>query len=264
MRRHPEISDPQPKDGEDSDAMSEASVVSSDSNIESEHDGDNNEDSMQFSGQNNDVLSSGDEGLQSTKKGRKLQHLRSPSRKSARPKTKAVYFSPEKDHANNAAVRERKYKKGRQKCADEENRAIKKIKKERSKNGMGDQKARTNEEKSENSEVAKLLIQLLQKQNELIEMMHKKGQDDDYAPTPVRTIGAATTKKVTNNTVDRMGTDQSNFVPILPKRDYIPVGDHDMEAFIRHNISMARLIEENADLRRDKLIRDMVYRANQH
>ena len=48
---------------------------------------------------------------------------------------------------------------------------------------------------------------------------------------------------------------------IEPTWQWRQEGEHDMERLMRTNLQFARLIDENAELRREKLLRDMVIQA---
>jgi hypothetical protein len=113
-------------------------------------------------------------------------------------------------------------------------------------------------------DLKELLKQLLLQQSEMIHEMHDKNKSDyDHS-----NVSAVTTKK--NPVLSQLplttktNGDESALVRQLEEKRSkqecpAPVYSvHDMEAFMRHNLEMARLIQENSELRKDHLLRDMI------
>jgi hypothetical protein len=60
---------------------------------------------------------------------------------------------------------------------------------------------------------------------------------------------------------EALGKDMAErFQKIQPRPSHSStyVGDHDMEAFFRHNLEMVKLIQDNAKLRKHRLVGDMI------
>jgi hypothetical protein len=120
------------------------------------------------------------------------------------------------------------------------------------------------------SNIEEILQNLCKQQAELIQLMHEKTKAEQYDASvtavstkkaPVNeTPGASHIKEVTLNTA----AIDPNLQQLRPKRDYPKDDDHDMARFMRHNLEMARLIHENNELRKDRLLNDMVYGAKQY
>lgn len=107
-----------------------------------------------------------------------------------------------------------------------------------------------------------LMREMLQKQSELIDTMHQKAVADTKDGTEV------TAKKPPQPNTERKKSedgfyinDGERFVHIEPTWQWRQEGEHDMERLMRTNLQFARLIDENAELRREKLLRDMVIQA---
>jgi hypothetical protein len=101
-----------------------------------------------------------------------------------------------------------------------------------------------------------VLTQLLAQQSNMIKIMQDKSDEDVKHGATVRKQPQETCQvRSQHNSV----ASESGYVDILPKFD-CRQGDteHDMEYYLRSNFQVARLIDENAELRRDKLIRDMI------
>ena len=109
--------------------------------------------------------------------------------------------------------------------------------------------------------VEALLQKLLQQQAELIQLMHEKDKTDHEKIVDVEDADRAafleqlTTKKPPIAPRKSPGRGQQRYVDIAPQTF---VGDHSMEMFLRNNVQMARLIDENAQLRRDRLVQDLI------
>jgi VCBS repeat-containing protein len=111
------------------------------------------------------------------------------------------------------------------------------------------------------SDVMTVLQQLLEQQSQLISMMHDKCTNDnkvtaDSAATGVSALTA------TKQSRDAVGATSCNgrYQEILPRVN----GEHDMAQFMRHSLDVAQLIEENAMLRKEKLISDMLHGPSKH
>ena len=107
-----------------------------------------------------------------------------------------------------------------------------------------------------------LMREMLQKQSELIDTMHQKAVADTKDGTEV------TAKKPPQPNTERKKSedgfyinDGEKIVHIEPTWQWRLEGENDMERLMRTNLQFARLIDENAELRREKLLRDMVIQA---
>lgn len=105
------------------------------------------------------------------------------------------------------------------------------------------------------SDVMTVLQQLLEQQSQLISMMHEKCTNDNKVTTDCAATGvsALTATKEFRNAVVSTSCN-GRYQEILPRVN----GEHDMAQFMRHSLDMAKLIEENAELRKEKLISDML------
>jgi hypothetical protein len=115
-------------------------------------------------------------------------------------------------------------------------------------------------ESKEDGETKELLKEMLRQQTKLIEMMQRKNDVDEHVD-----VCAITAKKtIVSGSSSANGSVNGNngFVSIRPKNEYINNGENDMERYMRVNMDMVRLIEENASLRRDRLLHDMVNGVN--
>ena len=109
--------------------------------------------------------------------------------------------------------------------------------------------------------VEALLQKMLQQQAELIQLMHDKDKADHVEVDVEDNNACALLQQITAKKPPRVpsksprGDQNQRYVNIAPNTF---VGDHHMELFLRNNVQMARLIEENAQLRRDRLIQDLI------
>jgi hypothetical protein len=114
-----------------------------------------------------------------------------------------------------------------------------------------------------------LLKQLLLQQSEMINEMHEKNKSDNNHGN----VSAVTAKKnpvlsqlpLTTKTNGDESALVREFEEKRSKQEYCaPDTTHDMEVFMRHNLEMARLIQENSELRKDHLLRDMISGARSY
>jgi hypothetical protein len=112
---------------------------------------------------------------------------------------------------------------------------------------------------SQPDDVMSLLQQLLEQQSQLISMMHEKCANDNVTTDGVTGVSALTAAKPFRNEVGSTSCN-GRYPEILPRG----MGEHDMALFARHSYDMQKLIEENAELRKEKLIRDMLNATSKH
>ena len=243
--RHPEVPDPRfDDDGGDEDNLSVASAVSSDSE----------EDNGEASTADNDdvAIEATSRVIASTAKGKGVKRrpaLASPSRASIRKKSKVSHFTPPK-------LRNRP-------PTDPPSKRI-------SKKGNKDNKKSSNptvakEEKIDvkSDNVLVVLAQLMKQQSEILEIMHMKSFRD-ACPDEKDNVEEVSAKKEKQSRAAKSNGTLLDRTPIRGTEYTVPSPhvDHDMESFMRNNLQVARLIDENVELRRDKLIRDMVFGAS--
>lgn len=114
----------------------------------------------------------------------------------------------------------------------------------------------------DSNDVKELIRAMMEQQRMMLQLMHAKNMDQlqnegppnisakKPPPTPQKDATEITTTSLGKQIADRFQT-------IKPKPSTY-VGDHDMALFFRHNLEMAKLIQENAELRQDRLIGDMI------
>jgi hypothetical protein len=112
------------------------------------------------------------------------------------------------------------------------------------------------------SDVMAVLQQLVEQQSLLISMMHEKCTNDNKVTTDSAATGVSSALTATKQSHDAVGLTSCNgrYQEILPRVNC----EHDMAQFMRHSLDMAKLIEENAELRKEKLIRDMLNGSSKH
>ena len=280
--RHPEVTDPHYRDesdNEDDDALSVASSASEDTADDDEEDvaskkaaaAPRTKSSPAHSDGANDEEKEHDpragEDDDDGAAGAKRDAHPLPGRSSGRKRRKVVHYSPVKERNLRGGYLHRKHteeeaaqvkKKTEAKKVKAAAKAAKKPVKEKNKGDVKRGKAGKTEGEGEATAagmggVMELLRQMLEKQNELIAEMHHKAVEDAKDPNNV------TAKKVK---MAPAANDGETFVHVEPKWAWNPEGENDMERLMRSSLQVARLIDENAELRRDKLVRDMVVRSN--
>ena len=271
--RHPEVTDPHYRDEsdkEDDDALSVASSASEDTADDDDEvaskkaaaaprtqsspahsDGANDEEEEHDPRAGEDD----DDGAAGAK--RDAHPL--PGRSSGRKRRKVVHYSPVKELSSKSGCPHRKHseeeaakvkKKAEAKSAYKAARTAKKkvtAKKDKDAKNKGEEETSA----AGIGGVMELLRQMLEKQNELIADMHHKAVEDAKDPTNV------TAKKVKKASAVNDG---ERFVRVEPA--WNPRSENDMERLMRSSMEIARLIDENAELRRDKFVHDMVMQTN--
>lgn len=122
------------------------------------------------------------------------------------------------------------------------------------------------EEAEEDVDMKTLLRSMMQQQKMMLELLHQRDVSDhaqEHAreaapritakkppPSPCMDVAEPATTRLAKNMAD-------SFQQIKPRASTY-MGDHDMMTFFRHNLEMAKLIQENASLRQDNLLKDMV------
>ena len=102
-------------------------------------------------------------------------------------------------------------------------------------------------------------------QEMMIELMHSKGLGEHIDGPPgisAKKPHPPSSPPQRDTSSKALGNDMAErFHKIQPRPSHSStyyVGGHDMEAFFRHNLEMAKLIQENAELRKDRLEGDMI------
>lgn len=202
----------------------------------------------------------------SGKKG-KRKSTRLPQRKSlpARKKTRVARYSPEKCKKDRPRIppRSRRPKSPSSSIELEEEDDTKEQKGKRK--GIPPKKVETaSKVETMSTGVEALLQKMVQQQAELIQLMHDKDKADHEEVDAEDSNGnnaCVLLQQITAKKPPRVpsksprGDQNQRYVNIAPNTF---VGDHHMELFLRNNVQMARLIEENAQLRRDRLIQDLI------
>jgi hypothetical protein len=99
-----------------------------------------------------------------------------------------------------------------------------------------------------------LLIEMLRQQGMMIKLMQQK--QNNVVEHDVDVNVCAVSKNKQNQESSSSARDNSHYVEIKPKPD--DNSGHDMERYMRHSLDVAKLIEENASLRKDRLVMDML------
>ena len=113
-------------------------------------------------------------------------------------------------------------------------------------------------------DIKTLICAMMKQQEMMIELMHSKGLGEHIDGPPgisAKKPHPPSSPPQRDTSSEALGKDMAErFHKIQPHPSHSStyVGDHDMEAFFRHNLEMAKLIQENAELRKDRLVGDMI------
>ena len=254
--RHPEVAGPhyrEKSDAEDEDetALSDASSASADT--------------VEELGEVTEAAAPRSPSITHSYDGKKSTAHPLSARSSSRKRRKVIHYSPAKERGFRGERPHRKH-------TVEEAEAIAAAKEAKAKVNAASKaekvlKKKANAKKANSTKtegeigasaagmggVMELLRQMLEKQNELIAEMHHKAVEDAKDPYSV----TAKKLKMTHDV-----NDGERYVHVEPKWTWRSESDNAMERLMRSGMQVARLIDENAELRRDKLVRDMVVQSN--
>ena len=122
------------------------------------------------------------------------------------------------------------------------------------------------EEAEEDVDMKTLLRSMMQQQKMMLELLHQRDVSDHAQEHAREAAPRITAKKpphsppmdVAEPATTRLAKNMADSFQQIKPRASTYMGDHDMMTFFRHNLEMAKLIQENASLRQDNLLKDMV------